>query len=294
MISVIIPTHNRRELLLRSARSVLAQTERDLELIVVDDASTDGTQLAVEEMQRLDARVRYERLERNGGACAARNRGIRLARGEYIAFQDSDDVWLAQKLEVQKRMLERTGADIVFCAFEQFGMDGGRIRTFPPERVQSGWISYQALLRESLASTQTVFVRKSCLQDTLFDESFPRLQDWELMLRLSQKYCVYYHADVLVRMYEQSDSISRHPDRLLWAGRKILQMHQEAVSRDEQALFAMLGNIRMAAGLCRQSAWKDYFSQMDWRAGTGRNFRLAQEGAKELLRMGYRRLRRQG
>lgn len=288
MISVIIPTHNRRELLLRAAKSVLEQTEQDIELIVVDDASTDGTQDAAAQIK--DRRLCYERLERNMGACAARNRGIELARGEYIAFQDSDDVWLPEKLAVQRRVLEETGADIVFCAFEQFGMDGQRVRVFPAEDVRGGDISYKQLLRQSLASTQTIFGRAQCFKDTRFDESFPRLQDYELMLRMAQKYRVVYHADVLVKMYEQGDSISRHPDRLLAAQRRILQMHHAAAVQDEQALLGMLENIRVAAGMCQKSAWRDYFAELS--AGAGCRGRLLREGAKEMLRVPYRRLKR--
>ena len=99
LISVIIPTHNRRELLLRAIDSVLAQTHEELEVIVVDDASTDGTQSAVLELH--EERVQYVRLNEQRGACVARNRGIDMARGEYIAFQDSDDVFHEDKLEMQ-------------------------------------------------------------------------------------------------------------------------------------------------------------------------------------------------
>ena len=117
MISVILPTYNRRALTLRAIESVLKQTHADLECIVVDDASADDTAQHVRRIA--DPRVRYVRLEKNGGACAARNAGMALAKGAYIAFQDSDDVWRPDKLEKQLRLIESTGADVVVCAMRR-------------------------------------------------------------------------------------------------------------------------------------------------------------------------------
>ena len=92
---VIIPTYNREGTLLRAVNSVLSQSFTDLELIVVDDGSTDHTRELVESIK--DNRLRYI-YQKNAGACAARNKGIDAAEGEFIAFQDSDDVWLKEKL----------------------------------------------------------------------------------------------------------------------------------------------------------------------------------------------------
>ena len=102
MISVIIPTYNRAKLLPRAVESVLNQTYQDIELIIVDDGSTDDTMEWVRGIK--DDRVRYAQLNHQG-ACAARNHGISIARGEYIAFQDSDDIWFMDKLEKQLAFL---------------------------------------------------------------------------------------------------------------------------------------------------------------------------------------------
>ena len=110
LISVIIPTHNRRELLLRAIDSVLKQTHEELEIIVIDDASTDGTQSAVLDLH--EERIQYVRLPEQSGACAARNKGVDMARGEYIAFHDSDDVFHPDKLEKQLQYLTDTDADV--------------------------------------------------------------------------------------------------------------------------------------------------------------------------------------
>ena len=96
-VTVVLPTHDRAKLLRRAIDSVLSQDYQDLELIVVDDASTDDTQTVVQ--QFADQRIRYVRLADRQGATAARNAGISAARGEFIGFQDSDDEWLPGKLE---------------------------------------------------------------------------------------------------------------------------------------------------------------------------------------------------
>jgi glycosyltransferase involved in cell wall biosynthesis len=102
-VSVVIPTYNRASLLGRAIKSVLEQTYQDFEIIVVDDASTDNTEEVVRNLR--DRRIRYLRHEKNRGGSAARNTGIRAAWGQYIAFQDSDDEWLPEKLKKQMEVL---------------------------------------------------------------------------------------------------------------------------------------------------------------------------------------------
>src|SRR5258707_14809733 len=102
-VSVVLPTFNRGGTLLRSVRSVLNQSHRDLELIIVDDGSTDETHDIVDVIS--DSRLRYIKFDRNCGQSVARNTGIAASRADLIAFQDSDDVWLPRKLERQLSVL---------------------------------------------------------------------------------------------------------------------------------------------------------------------------------------------
>ena len=99
LVSVIIPTYNRGRLILDSINSVLNQTYKNIELIVVDDCSTDNTEEILKSIN--DSRIKYVKLEKNSGACIARNKGIELSTGEFIAFNDSDDLWITTKLEKQ-------------------------------------------------------------------------------------------------------------------------------------------------------------------------------------------------
>jgi len=104
IVSIILPTRNRCHLIRGAVESVLNQTFSDIEVIIVDDGSTDKTAQVVTNLN--DRRIRYERLNESRGAPVARNIGISLAKGEYIAFQDSDDEWLPQKLEKQMQAFE--------------------------------------------------------------------------------------------------------------------------------------------------------------------------------------------
>ena len=122
LISVVIPTYNRKDKLPACTQSVLAQTYANLEVIVVDDASTDGTQHLFDAPG--DPRVHYVRYEQNRGACYARNLGAQRAHGSILAFQDSDDLWHADKLQKQYDLLMATGADLCYCGMNRVAASG--------------------------------------------------------------------------------------------------------------------------------------------------------------------------
>ncbi|MBQ8555580.1 MAG: glycosyltransferase [Clostridia bacterium] len=261
MISVIIPTYNRRALLLRAVDSVLRQTYADLECIIVDDGSTDGTAEAVRRLP--DPRIRYVRQERNAGACAARNRGVDMARGAYIAFLDSDDVWHPDKLEKQLVLLERTGADVATHAMYRMEVDG-KAKLFPAH-VQDGPLTLDDLLFENLVSTQCMMGRTEVFREVRFDEDMPRLQDWDLMLRLAEKYCVQHSAEPLSDVFVQPDSISRSPKKLLAALRRLYgKFHGVITAPQRQDLPApwpvdvqWMRSIVSAAALCGENPWTE-------------------------------------
>lgn len=186
-VSVILPAYNRETLVGRAIDSVLAQTWGDFELIVVDDASQDGTR-AVLETYRSHPKVRLILSEVNQGGSGARNLGIAAAQGALIAFQDSDDVWLPGKLAAQVAALgANPGAGLCYCAslFSQ-----GTHSYYIPEAAVfarlDGDLS-QEMLRRNTTSTQTLLIRRDVLdQAGLFDTSLKRFQDWDLMIRVAQ------------------------------------------------------------------------------------------------------------
>ena len=220
MVSVIIPTYNRKDLLERAVHSALDQTGADLEILIMDDGSTDGTREAWED--REDSRIRYVHLP-HGGACKARNEGLARARGDYAAFLDSDDTWEKDKLERQIAFLQETGADIVFCAFRHWDTRGAMTRR-PGDWLPAGQVRKQQLLAENAVSTQTVLGKTECLRQTGFDEAFPRMQDWDFALRMTEQYQVWYDPTPRADVYLQGDSISGDPEK---AFRAIGMLHEK-------------------------------------------------------------------
>lgn len=206
MISVIIPTYNRERTILRSIDSVLRQTYDDIEVIVVDDCSTDRTGEVISGIG--DSRVRYYRLEVNQGACTARNKGIELARGDHIAFQDSDDIWLPQKLEKQLAALMDNSADVCFCKLEKHCIDDSRLPYMFPEVKGSRFFSHRDMYLSSKASTQTILAKKRVCDDIRFDSKVRKAQDYDWTIRASEKYSFFYLDEPLAVQYLQDDSIS--------------------------------------------------------------------------------------
>ena len=203
-ISVVVPCYNRRNRILASVESVLGQSYDNLELIVVDDGSTDGTAALFENYP--DKRLRFLRYEQNRGACHARNYGAERSTGQYLAFQDSDDVWHRDKLEKQLRHIRETGADMSFCGMNRISESGSRfyypVHPFHPER------GLEEMLAENRAGTQTMLMRREVWEKLRFDESFRRYQDWDFSIRAAKDFQLAYLPEALVDSAVGEDSIS--------------------------------------------------------------------------------------
>lgn len=236
LISVIIPTFNRSTTILRAVESVLFQTYSNIELIVVDDCSTDDTQNVLSKVS--DPRLFYTKLSKNSGATVARNKGIELSHGDYIAFNDSDDEFAPTKLQTQLDHLLATSADVTLCKMECYFEDGTFSHTFPRAETKPGLISYKDLLRYNSSSTQLLFGKAQCFQKVLFDPKMPRMQDWDETLRLAQSYNIVYQDKSLVKTYLQKDSISCNPQKALVALDAIFEKHKAAFESDKTALSA--------------------------------------------------------
>lgn len=204
MVSIIIPTYNRGRLIKKSIDSILNQTYTNFELIIVDDNSDDNTEDIVKAID--DKRIRYVKQNENIGANKARNLGVEISNGKYIAFNDSDDEWLPNKLELQLDKLIKTNSDLVFCSYNRY--DGERRMIVPNVEIDSKTI-FRDLLRGNLISTQTILVKKQCLLNQKFDETLPRFQDWDLVIRIAKKYKIEFVDIPLVNVYVQEDSISK-------------------------------------------------------------------------------------
>lgn len=230
-VAVIIPTYNRAHVIARALRSVLNQTYRNLEVIVVDDGSSDDTRSVVESFA--DPRVRYLRSATNLGATAARNLGIKNSTAEFIAFQDSDDEWLCDKLAKQMAVFVQAAANIGVIYSGFFRIEGKKATYYPSDTVskKSGDI-LEPLLRGNFVTTQATVVRRECfLSSGMFDERLPRFQDWELFIRLAKRYEFICVDEPLLLAYYSPVSITASEHSLPVALRMILEKHQDVYSR---------------------------------------------------------------
>jgi glycosyltransferase involved in cell wall biosynthesis len=195
LVTVILPTRDRPALLARAVRSALSQTYRDLEVRVVDDGSDPPVELPDD--ARRDPRTRLIRTEASRGAATARNLAVEDA-GPILAFLDDDDVWFPRKLEHQVPVMLAAGADVaaVECGYEFW--DGGRVwfRYVPDPRRD---LRRSVLLRPTLYPS-SVIMRRSAFEDLGgFDATLDRVEDWELWVRLADRYRVASIPRVLLR-----------------------------------------------------------------------------------------------
>src|SRR3989338_4904135 len=236
IVSVVIPTYHRAHLIRKAIQSILNQTYQDLEIIVVDDCSGDNTEEVVKSLN--DERIRYIRHEKNKGAPAARNTGIKAAKGEYIAFQDSYDEWLPQKLEKQMKVFENEPqkVGVVYTGFF-------RIEKSKKEYIPYSWVIqkegdiHKELLKGSFITTPSIVTRKICFENAgMFDERLPRLQDWELVIRFSKYYDFKFIDEPLLTSTFMSDSISADKDARIKALQLILSKHLNEFADDRKLL----------------------------------------------------------
>ena len=226
-VSIVLPTYNRSYSILKSINSVLSQSYEDFELIVVDDASVDDTEAVMSSIA--DHRVKYIRHEYNKGGAIARNTGIAISRGEFIAFQDSDDEWLQDKLDTQMREFEfDPNLTAVYTGY--YLVKNQEAVYMPTEKLQSGSGKiFTKLLRDNCISTQTLVVKSGVLKSIGgFDEFLPRLQDWELVLRLSKVGEFKFIDQPFVNVNYTNDSITATSSKFFTAMEYIIKKHSNA------------------------------------------------------------------
>jgi glycosyltransferase involved in cell wall biosynthesis len=187
LISVIIPTYNRSAFLKEAIESVLKQTYQPFELIVVDDGSTDDT---AEVLSCYAGKISIFSIP-HGGPSAARNHGIQAARGDYIAFLDSDDFWLPGKLAAQMRFFH-SNPEARICQTEEIWVRNGvRVNPRQKHKKYSGWI-FDKCLPLCVVSPSAVMLHRSVFTRVgIFDETFPACEDYDLWLRIAPLYANY-------------------------------------------------------------------------------------------------------
>jgi glycosyltransferase involved in cell wall biosynthesis len=192
-VSVVIPTYNRAGMIKGAIQSVLSQTFKSLELIVVDDCSTDKTERIVNSI--CDERIKYIKHKTNKGASAARNTGMKASRGDYIAFLDSDDLWLQNKVQKQIDYFKRENDDLGLCVV---GIADVRTKRYKENQLSTS--ECKELLHSNPVGGCSAAMIKQNVVETIgyFDECLPALQDRDYWLRICSEYDVGRVSEILV------------------------------------------------------------------------------------------------
>lgn len=200
LISVVIPVYNRASVLSAALRSVTAQTFRDFEIIVIDDGSTDDIAATLGGFDTLS--IRLLRHSQNRGAAAARNTGVRAAQGRFIAFLDSDDVWMPDKLAQQITVIESADGSTKACCTSYVAVrDDGKRESLVRLAARLDW-NRHLLLGCNVSPGTTLLVERSCFEEVgYFDESMRRLEDWDWMLRYTARYRLATVDEALAKIY---------------------------------------------------------------------------------------------
>lgn len=228
LVSIIMPAYNAARTILESIESVLAQSYRQWELIVVDDGSTDGTSATVEKVA--DQRVLLLKQE-NSGVAAARNRDLEQAQGEYIAFLDSDDIWVPEKLEKQVdvfRNEKKGNTGLVYTekrCFSEKTADAYACRSRQFDDIADNFLR---LLIFNYIATLTVMTKKSVIEDVgMFDESLFGTEDWDLWIRIAKRYEIACIDEELAYYRVHEQGISKNRRRTIEEVYKVMQKHLE-------------------------------------------------------------------
>ena len=243
-VSVILPTYNRAHVLLRAVQSIVGQTYQDFELLIIDDGSTDTTADVVREIN--DSRVTYIRKAVNTGRSAARNTGLKIASGEYIAFQDSDDESHPTRLEKEVDVLDSAGQNIgIVYTDMQRKCRGGETYVIKSPHFNSDSKLYPDSLGFTLKDIGigTCMMRTSAIKEGgPFDECLDCLEDLEYFIRLS-KYCNFTHIQKPLLTYYEEEPDEIKVSKTAEARKIILAKYYNEIKQNRKLLAYHLFNI---------------------------------------------------
>lgn len=239
-ISVIIPTYNRADLLPRAINSVLNQTFKDFELIIVDDGSTDNTKEIVSEYLKKDNRIKYIYQENSGGPAKPKNVGIKNSKGKYIAILDSDDEWFPKKLKIQLDCYEKNLNNNIGL----IGCGGIKISKNEKKYIQPNYflpIKSKELLERCIPfSSSSILIKRSVFNTIgLFDENFKSADDRDLYIRINQLYNFIFVQKPLFYYFIHDNNISSKDNKDLRINEqeKIIEKHKKIYKKHSKIYY---------------------------------------------------------
>jgi len=266
-----MPCFNHARFVVDSANGILGQTQADLELIIVDDCSSDNSWEVIQSLARKDSRVKAIRHAHNQGASKSRNDGLYAASGEFIGFCDADDIWEKDKLRLQMEILQSNPThDVTYCdsiIIDEPGLPTGKrfSQLFPPPKSASGSL-FPELLKRNFVNMQSVLMRKECVQRVgYFDENIKWVEDWWYWVRISRHHRFLYCQDALARYRVHAHSTNRVQKRgycinRLKVFKKILRDYPELSSCSQTDIV-----FKMGVELCELGKYSTGRSML-WRA----------------------------
>ena len=231
LVSAVISTYNRQDKLKRAIASVLNQTLREIEIIIVDNASTDKTEEVVKSFD--DRRIFYIKHEVNKGGPAARNTGIRAAKAPLIALLDDDDEWFAEKLEKQVKRIKAASQKVglVYVGTEIYDERKRLVQQVNHPQYR-GNVYQRLLLSTILGSVSSVLIKRECFDKAgMFDEQLTSCQDWDMWLRIAQYFEFDFVDQPLARINMHGEQISTNFAALIPGRTRMVEKHAEEFSK---------------------------------------------------------------
>lgn len=206
LVSVIVPVYNAEKYIDKTIQSVLAQTYTNYEIVLVNDCSKDQSLQKIEEYAQNNASIKVFTLKKNSGAAVARNYGLDMAQGRYIAFLDSDDTWAEDKLEKQLAFMKENDAAFVYCSYDMVDADGNLIKK--PIKIKKR-TRYKDLLTKTMISTPTVLIDRYKTGSILMPLRRTG-QDYAFWLQLLRRYDAYGMEEAYAHVCRRNDSLSKN------------------------------------------------------------------------------------
>lgn len=252
MVSCIVTTYKRPvEIVKRAIESIISQTYKDIEIIVVNDApEMHDLTIEIEKMiNNYGVQKKYIVHEKNMGACAARNTGIDVADGEYVAFLDDDDEWLPDKLEKQIELMKKTGAALVYCPYYNIDSKGNMnliVNDFFKGEIFDN--DFERLLAYNYVGSTSFPLLKKEVFYTIgkFNEKLKSSQDHDLWIRIAQKYKIAYYDEPLVKYYYSQEAISRSMEKKLQGYNYLMEEYSVYYANNKKLLNYRLNFIAYA------------------------------------------------
>lgn len=240
LISIIIPTYNRAHTLARSIQSVLNQTYKNFELIIVDDGSKDNTENVVQSIN--DNRIICIKNLKNCGQSIAKNIGIRRAKSNYIAFHDSDDEWLPEKLQAQIDVFKKLpNCSVVYTDMWRITENGHGVYFASPDITLGRIVNPKTMNYQTrFIGGATVLIKRMCFNNVgVFNKNLKKFEDLELLIRMALKYDFYHIKKPLIKYYYSQDGVTADSSKNLLAWEMLFNLYEKELIKENREFVGM-------------------------------------------------------